>query len=882
MPESTIYLDLYGQKTGSLRKYSWGPSEDYLFVRNAGSGETPVAGVQDPTIGQIGGLVSKNWQVYRVALQFDTSVIPGNSSILNAKLQFQFVNYPPDTHWDMVIQNGQPDYPHDPVVASDYLHTHYSENGGSINTSGKSAGVYYDIHINDLGKTWINKGAGAKTKILLRSQRDIGAIEPVEGIDERISIDTVQTGRVRLWVEHTPGKLASGKANISTEVIINMPPEIINVKAEYNSVSAALSLYGEITGKAEEQIIVERGFEYKIQDEEPDSEDTGTELKETDEEGYDNGEYHLASPGTYEDLHLSEENTIWWFRAYFKTDKGEKIIAETWKKNVPTIITYECSGAIGTISLGSGGTGYQQYNTINIIQIGASGGTAKVEEVDGEGVIQSISILNRGEDYKIKSGLPVTGGNGTGATINILSILIEPQEITANGELLDKGANTVTERGFRIIKEYEGDLWGIGEYNTFTGWTLEGEIEMETLINENDGSIEGYIWRGTFYRDSINTGDFEVGVYDKILGGGITGEGLNIYLKPNDIYKIRAIAENELGIGFGNDGYFYTYNRLEGGNIGKYKEGKIDIEGEGGEWEEDGEGIWWKADNILQEDAEVRTSIIILPSSEEDEIVSEISAEKTITLGTIPDGAVVTRIGIRLGRTMGCNEIHVFEDGEWGSDESVTFFVTDFVPGASYYKIPYIVINYGDYEEEILAIPDYRDPERLEEWLEDYPIEVFPEVEEEDEDELDQTIIDSSVGDISYRTIVKEIKCERIADQSFIDRFGRRRSQTINNHLIQSRVNCKIIVDDYIEKFQILKLKLLIDYDIPIPFEREDVILLGDGKIKYKEDGQGLTEFKANGEGEILQEDFILTKIRKMDGRYESGEELILSLELEV
>ena len=129
---------------------------------------------------------------------------------------------------------------------------------------------------------------------------------------------------------------------------------------------------------------------------------------------------------------------------------------------------------------------------------------------------------------------------------------------------------------------------------------------------------------------------------------------------------------------------------------------------------------------------------------------------------------------------------------------------------------------------------------------------------------------------------MKEIKCERIADQSFIDRFGRRRSQTINNHLIQSRVNCKIIVDDYIEKFQILKLKLLIDYDIPIPFEREDVILLGDGKIKYKEDGQGLTEFKANGEGEILQEDFILTKIRKMDGRYESGEELILSLELEV
>lgn len=403
------------------------------------------------------------------------------------------------------------------------------------------------------------------------------------------------------------------------------------------------------------------------------------------------------------------------------------------------------------------------------------------------------------------------------------------QEAKANGELIDLGANEVTKRGFRVIKEYSGDMWGANRYRA-NGFT--SEIERITTYNEN-GIINGFIWQGILYRDSWNedSGGYELEVYDKILGGGFIGEGFGIYLNSNDNLKVVAIAENQLGIGFG-------------------------------------------------EEVDLNTGQLILPS--DDEIVSEVSAEKTITLGTIPGGATVIRIGIRLGRTMGCNEIHVYEDGSWGTGGSVTFFITDFVPGDSYYKMPYIIIDYGDHKEEILAIPDYRNPERLEEWLEDYPIEVFPEVEEEDEDELDNIIIDSSVGDISYRTIIKEIKCEKIGDQSLIDRYGRRRSQTVNNHLIQSRNNCKIIIDDYIEKFQILKLKIVIDYDIPIPFEREDVILLGDGKEKYREDGQGLISFKADGEGEILQQEFILTKIRKIDGRYEAGKETILGLELEV
>jgi len=590
---------------------------------------------------------------------------------------------------------------------------------------------------------------GFKDKVIVEGTPYIGYSRALACYDEN-GIKLWKTDIVR-GIQDVSGYPYPGEASV------------INTKAERDSTQTAIRLYGEITEIISSDI-VEKGFEYIIQDTEPEGEATGIEVIKTRPSyiptwgigEYYAYEYEGNNVGFWDRLYNLEENTIWWFRAYCKDDKDNKFTAGAWMKNVPTMITYECT------------------------EPGA-------------------------------------------------------QEATGNGEMTDKGANIVTRRGFRIIKEYEGDLMGLNYYDSIFGaYTLIGEIEMETLTGPA-GAITGYIWRGTFYRDalwpkSITPGYFEVGIYENIIGGGTSGEAFGIYLKPNDVYKIIAIAVNQHGMGFG-------------------------------------------------EEVDLATGINILPS-EDDEIVSEISAEKTITLGTIPEGETVTRIGIRLGRTEGCTDIHVYENGSWGSGQSHTFYITGFVPGATYYKMPYIILNHGDYEEEILAIPDYRDPERLEEWLTDYPLEVFPEVE--DEDDLNQTVIDASVGDISYRTIIKEIKCEKIGDQSFIDRYGRRRSQTINNHLIQSRENCKTIIDDYIKRFQILKMKVEIDYDIPIPFEREDVILLGDGKHKLREDGEGLIPCKNDGEGEVLQEDFILAKIRKIDIRYIAGLEVILPLELEV
>lgn len=755
MADYSIKSGADSQKDGTLKNDD---EATWLIARNA-------TNATNPSLNGIGMQIgSDDWPcIYRAFLWFDTSVVGSAQNITEAKLYLKAYTLPADKDFDIVIQkgieeNGNPVVHHSPCVAGDYNRTLVAGDGGSINTSNLIVDTFVCFTLNSVGRNFIRKGAGAITKFCLRSRDDIDGVPP-ENFYEYVEIHNgnTETESLKPYLEITIGPAinATGKASITSLVeTILTKPSIINIKAERDSTQTAVKLYGEILET--DVNITERGFEYLIQDGEPGEEDTG--IKVIDEkpghiEYWDIGEYwvyeYKGNEVDFEDrLYNQEENTIWWFRAYYKDSGENKYTAEKWMKNVPSTTTSECT------------------------EVGA-------------------------------------------------------QEAKGNGEVIDLGANKVTKRGFRIIKEYSGDMWGANKYRA-DGFT--SELERVTTYDAN-GMINGFIWQGILYRDSLHedSGGYELGVYEKILGGGFFDEGFGIYLKSNDKLKVVAIAENGLGMGFGEE---------------------VDLE----------------------------TGRLILFS--DDKIVSEVSAEKTVTLGTISGGAIITRVGIRLGRTMGCNEIHVYEDGSWGTGQSITFFITDFVPGDSYYEMPYIVIDYGDHKEEVLAIPDYRDPERLEEWLDDFPILEIPEVWEEDE--LDSIIIDSSVGDISYRTIIREIKCARISDQSLIDRYGRRRSQTLDNHLIQSRNNCKIIVNDYIERFQILKLKIVIDYDIPIPFEREDVILLGDGKERYQEDGQGLIACKADGEGEILQQEFILTKIRKIDGRYESAKETILSLELEV
>jgi len=163
---------------------------------------------------------------------------------------------------------------------------------------------------------------------------------------------------------------------------------------------------------------------------------------------------------------------------------------------------------------------------------------------------------------------------------------------------------------------------------------------------------------------------------------------------------------------------------------------------------------------------------------------------------------------------------------------------------------------------------------------EPFPFEDIDTIEDPDWPEYEMPVLDEF--GIDYELVISEIKCSKISAQSIIDMYGRRRSTEITNHLIQDIITCGTVIDDYINQFQTLKLKVNLDYDIPIPFEREDVILLGDGTYNYKVDGEGVIGAKADGEGVISAQKSMLAKIRKIDLRQVSGKGVILNLELEV
>ncbi|GAI80181.1 unnamed protein product, partial [marine sediment metagenome] len=99
-----------------------------------------------------------------------------------------------------------------------------------------------------------------------------------------------------------------------------VPLVVANIKAELNSVFARVLLYGELTNG---EYAVERGFEYLIQDNEPSVGDSGTEVKETNAEGFDDGEYSLRNKELYDQQYIAD-NIIWWFRAYCKDAGGKK------------------------------------------------------------------------------------------------------------------------------------------------------------------------------------------------------------------------------------------------------------------------------------------------------------------------------------------------------------------------------------------------------------------------------------------------------------------------------------------------------------------------------------------------------------------------------
>jgi len=113
------------------------------------------------------------YYIWRGFLFFNTSSLPSNAYITQATLSVYKKSDSSSTDFDIVIQNGQPTYPHDPLQIGDYNKNYYSGNGGSLNTANFSNGRN---NIPLTNYSWLTKEG--MTKLCLRSSRDISGTPP--------------------------------------------------------------------------------------------------------------------------------------------------------------------------------------------------------------------------------------------------------------------------------------------------------------------------------------------------------------------------------------------------------------------------------------------------------------------------------------------------------------------------------------------------------------------------------------------------------------------------------------------------------------------------------------------------------------------------------
>ncbi|MBA7589002.1 hypothetical protein ES708_31074 [subsurface metagenome] len=158
-----------------------------------------------------------------MAFQFRTNeaFLPPGAPIQYAAIRIKRYDtaYPLKIDFNVVIQDGQPEFPHDPIVVSDYYRKWYLGNYGQILASELPIGEFADIPLNSQGLDRIN--LGGYTKYLLRSSRDMEAIQPwIYSNEERIMINMNRGNeydpRLVIRITLTTPKVLTGPATYIT------------------------------------------------------------------------------------------------------------------------------------------------------------------------------------------------------------------------------------------------------------------------------------------------------------------------------------------------------------------------------------------------------------------------------------------------------------------------------------------------------------------------------------------------------------------------------------------------------------------------------------------------------------------------------------------
>ncbi|GAI18498.1 unnamed protein product, partial [marine sediment metagenome] len=124
--------------------------------------------------------------IYRLAFQFNTdqAYLPPGAPIQYAAIRVKRYATPKPLVLDfnVVVRDGQPEFPHDPIVLSDYYRKWYLGNYGQILASELPIDEFGDIVLNDRGLDRIS--LGGVYKVFIVSSRDMEDIQPWKAENE--------------------------------------------------------------------------------------------------------------------------------------------------------------------------------------------------------------------------------------------------------------------------------------------------------------------------------------------------------------------------------------------------------------------------------------------------------------------------------------------------------------------------------------------------------------------------------------------------------------------------------------------------------------------------------------------------------------------------
>lgn len=171
--------------TDKLSAAGYPDASAYIAIRDASTiDHNYIIGVNPLYVGQLNTYNNNDYwfAIYRATLQFDNDLdIMINAPVEYAQLQLFKVAESGQINYNVVVQNGQPTYPHSPPVATDYNRVNYSGNGGElVNPSG--SGWRY-ITLNEDGRSWIDISADVICKLCLRSSRDVDDVIPGTSVE---------------------------------------------------------------------------------------------------------------------------------------------------------------------------------------------------------------------------------------------------------------------------------------------------------------------------------------------------------------------------------------------------------------------------------------------------------------------------------------------------------------------------------------------------------------------------------------------------------------------------------------------------------------------------------------------------------------------------